>query len=120
MAPSARVPSATLVARRWRSEKAAAEGEAAAAPAAEAAEGEAAQGHEEALAALRAELDEVKSALQYKAADAENVRRRLQREIGEAREFAIRKFAKDLLDVSDDFERALEAAKADAEVSTLI
>eukprot|EP01108_Squamamoeba_japonica_P005868 TRINITY_DN4747_c0_g1_i1.p2 TRINITY_DN4747_c0_g1~~TRINITY_DN4747_c0_g1_i1.p2 ORF type:complete len:243 (+),score=111.37 TRINITY_DN4747_c0_g1_i1:42-731(+) len=64
---------------------------------------------------LQAEIDELKTALAYAMAETENVRKRMQRDIGEAREFGMRSFAKDLLDVSDNFERALEAAKEDAE-----
>lgn len=68
-----------------------------------------------ALAAVKAELDEMKKQLQYAMADRENVRRILMRDVKEARETGLREFAKDLLDVSDNFERALDASKADAE-----
>lgn len=68
-----------------------------------------------ALAKVKAELDEMKKQLQYTMADRENVRRILMRDVKEARETGLREFAKDLLDVSDNFERALEAAKADAD-----
>jgi len=43
------------------------------------------------------------------AADFDNFRRRTNRQIDEIREFALEKFAADLLDVADNFERALKA-----------
>jgi molecular chaperone GrpE len=70
---------------------------------------------DEALAKVKAELDEMKKQLQYAMADRENVRRILLRDVKEARDTGLRDFAKDLLDVSDNFERALDASKADAE-----
>jgi molecular chaperone GrpE len=66
------------------------------------------------LAAVKAEADELKKQLQYAYADRENIRRILMRDVKDAKEYGMREFAKDLLDVSDNFERALEAAKADA------
>ncbi len=69
---------------------------------------------EQQLAALKAEADELKKQLQYAFADRENIRRILMRDVKDAKEFGMREFAKDLLDVSDNFERALAAAKADA------
>ena len=48
-------------------------------------------------------------ALRY-AADAENTRRRAEREVNDARAYAIQKFAKDLLGVADNLARALDHA----------
>jgi molecular chaperone GrpE (heat shock protein) len=67
------------------------------------------------LAAAKAELEEMRSALQYAIAERENVRRILLRDVADAKEFGIRNFADALLDVSDNFERALEAAKPASE-----
>jgi molecular chaperone GrpE len=65
--------------------------------------------------ALRAQLDALKEqALRY-AADAENTRRRAEREINDARAYAISRFAKDLLGVADNLARALEHAPKDAD-----
>jgi molecular chaperone GrpE len=65
--------------------------------------------------ALHAEVAALKEqALRY-AAEAENVRRRAERESNEARAFAISKFAKDLLGVGDNLGRALEHAPKDAQ-----
>lgn len=67
------------------------------------------------LEALRAEAASLKEqALRY-AAEVENMRRRAEREVNDARAFAISKFAKDLLGVADNLSRALEHAPRDAE-----
>jgi molecular chaperone GrpE len=76
---------------------------------------EAAQEHDdETIDALRAETAALKDqALRY-AAEAENTRRRADREINDARAYAIQKFARDLLGVADNLARALEHAPKDA------
>lgn len=51
-------------------------------------------------------------ALRY-AAEAENIKRRAEREANDARAFAIQKFARDLLDAADNLSRALQAAPKD-------
>ena len=72
-------------------------------------------GDETALAALRAESAALKDqALRY-AAEAENTRRRAEREINDARAYAIQAFARDLLGVADNLARALEHAPKDAD-----
>jgi len=47
------------------------------------------------------------------AADAENAKRRAEREANDARAFAIQKFGKDLLGVADNLQRALQHAPRD-------
>lgn len=70
---------------------------------------------EAAVEALRAETAALKEqALRY-AAEAENTRRRAEREINDARAYAITKFAKDLMGVADNLARALEHAPRDSE-----
>ena len=64
-------------------------------------------------AALQEELDTAKDQLARALADAENTRKRAQKEREDASRFAISKFAKDLLDVSDNLRRALEAFPQD-------
>ena len=67
------------------------------------------------LVALRAESVVLKDqALRY-AAEAENTRRRAEREINDARAYAIQTFARDLLGVADNLARALEHAPKDAD-----
>jgi molecular chaperone GrpE len=66
------------------------------------------------IAALKAEAAALKEqALRY-AADAENTRRRAEREANDARAYAIQKFARDLLGVADILDRAMAAAPAES------
>lgn len=66
------------------------------------------------IAALKAEAAGLKEqALRY-AAEAENTRRRAEREANDARAYAIQKFARDLLGVADILDRAMAAAPADS------
>jgi molecular chaperone GrpE len=63
--------------------------------------------------ALKAEIAQLKDqALRY-AAEVENTRRRAEREANDARAYAIQKFARDLLGVADNLQRALAHAPAD-------
>ncbi len=67
---------------------------------------------------LRVEIASLKDqALRY-AAEAENTKRRAEREVNDARAYAISKFAKDLLGVADNLARALEHAPKDAAADT--
>jgi molecular chaperone GrpE len=61
------------------------------------------------LAALKAEAAALKEQVLRYAAEAENTRRRAERESNEARAYAIQKFARDLLGVADNLSRALAA-----------
>ncbi len=66
------------------------------------------------IEALRHEVAALKDqALRY-AAEAENTRRRADREINDARAYAISKFASDLLGVADNLARAMQHAPRDA------
>ena len=62
-----------------------------------------------------AERDEWKDRAMRAAAEADNVRRRTETQMNDARAFAIQRFAKDLLGVADNLERALMAAPKDAD-----
>ena len=64
---------------------------------------------EEQLAAARQESAQLKDQLLRALAEAENVRRRAQREREDAGKYAIANFARDVLQVSDNLHRALEA-----------
>jgi molecular chaperone GrpE len=64
---------------------------------------------EEQLAASRQETAQLKDQLLRALAEAENVRRRAQREREDAGKYAIANFARDVLQVSDNLHRALEA-----------
>ena len=65
------------------------------------------------IAALEAEVAGLKEQVLRFAADAENTKRRAEREANDARAFAIQKFARDLLGVADNLSRALSSATAD-------
>jgi len=68
----------------------------------------------DAVETLRAENAALKDqALRY-AAEAENTRRRAEREANDARAYAIQRFARDLLGVADNLSRALQHAPRDA------
>jgi molecular chaperone GrpE len=58
---------------------------------------------------LLAEIAGLKEQILRYAADGENLRRRTEREVNDARAYAIQKFAKDLFGVSDNLGRALQA-----------
>jgi molecular chaperone GrpE len=64
-------------------------------------------------AALKAEVAQLKDQALRFAAEAENTRRRAEREINDARAYAIQKFARDLLGVADNLQRALAHAPKD-------
>jgi molecular chaperone GrpE len=67
------------------------------------------------LDAVIAERDEWKDRALRVAADMENLKRRAETQQNDARAFAIQRFAKDLLGVADNLERALMAAPKDAD-----
>ncbi len=63
---------------------------------------------------LREELGKVREQMFRIAAEAENTRKRAQREVTDARKYAVTALARDLLDVADNLSRALAAIPADA------
>lgn len=72
---------------------------------------------------LKAEVATAKEQALRALADAENMRRRAEREANDARAYAIQKFARDLLDAADNLARAVQHAPrdhADAQVKTLV
>ena len=75
---------------------------------------------EAASADLAAENAALKDQLLRLAAEMENVKRRAEREANDARAFAIQRFARDLLAVSDNLARALQHAPRDAGVGDFI
>jgi molecular chaperone GrpE len=60
-------------------------------------------------ARLEAELAEAKAAVLYAHAEAQNVRRRAEKEAIDARAYAVTGFARDILSVADNLERGLAA-----------
>ena len=71
-------------------------------------------GPDQELAAAKQEAAQLKDQLLRALAEAENVRRRAQREREDAAKYAITNFARDVLQVSDNLHRALEAIPAAA------
>jgi molecular chaperone GrpE len=65
------------------------------------------------LAAAQAELAALKEQVLRYAAEADNTRRRAEREANDARAYAIQKFARDLLGVADNLARAMASQPAD-------
>lgn len=65
---------------------------------------------------LKSQLKEVNSARLLALADMENVRRIAARDVEQARAYALQSFAKKLLDVADNLNRAVAAVPADARV----
>ena len=65
------------------------------------------------LEALRAEVESLKDQRLRALAEAENIRRRAEREKTEASAYAVTKFARDMLGIADNFARALAAVPAE-------
>ncbi|HWT30584.1 MAG TPA: nucleotide exchange factor GrpE [Propylenella sp.] len=66
------------------------------------------------LAQLEAEKTDLKEKLLRTLADMENLRRRTEREIADARTYAVSNFARDMLNVADNFQRAIDSVPAEA------
>lgn len=66
------------------------------------------------LETLRAEVASLKDQVLRVAANAENTKRRAERDANDARAYAIQKFANDLLRVADNLQRAMQHAPTDA------
>ena len=73
---------------------------------------DAAAGDAAELEAARAEVAGLKEQVLRYAAEAENTKRRAEREANDARAYAIQKFARDLLGVADNLQRAMASKPA--------
>jgi len=60
-------------------------------------------------AQLREELDAAKQEVLYARADTQNVRRRMEKDVADARSYAATGFARDILTVADNLARAIDA-----------
>ncbi len=67
----------------------------------------------EELARLREDLEVAKQDVLYARAETQNVRRRLEKDIADARAYAATGFARDILSVSDNLSRALSSIPAE-------
>ena len=65
------------------------------------------------VAELEAEVSELRDQALRAMAEAENVRKRMQREMEESTKFAVTRFARDMLSVADNLGRALQALPED-------
>jgi len=74
-------------------------------------------GDYEALVRLMKENEELKDRALRVAADMENLRRRTARDVHDARAYAVANFARDMLSVSDNLRRALDAIPTEAKAS---
>jgi molecular chaperone GrpE len=79
-----------------------------------AAAGPAAAGDPKPSTALDRELAEMKDRLLRTLAEMENLRKRTEREVTDARLYGVASFARDVLSVADNIRRALEAVPAEA------
>ena len=68
---------------------------------------------DDALASLRGDLENAKQEVLYARAETQNVRRRMEKDIADARAYAATGFARDILSVADNLSRALETIPAD-------
>ena len=87
-------------------------------------QGEATASHtDDTLAALTKERDDMRDKLMRALAEAENTRKRMERTQADTTKYAVTGFAKDMLDISDNLRRALDAIsedqRADDKVKTL-
>jgi len=61
------------------------------------------------IAQLRSDLEAAKQDVLYAKADTQNVRRRMEKDVQDARNYAATGFARDILSVADNLARAIEA-----------
>ena len=68
---------------------------------------------EDALASLRGDLEAAKQDALYARAETQNVRRRMEKDVQDARNYAATGFARDVLSVADNLARAIDAVPAE-------
>jgi len=71
------------------------------------------QSGDDAIAKLQAENADLKDRLLRALAEVENVRRRAEKDVKDTRQYAVAKFASDILSVADNMERALASIPAE-------
>ena len=67
----------------------------------------------DAIARLKEDLEAAKQEVLYAKADTQNVRRRLEKDVADARTYAATGFARDILSVADNLGRAIDAVPQD-------
>ena len=68
---------------------------------------------EDSLARLRGDLETAQQEMLYARAEVQNVRRRMEKDVQDARAYAATGFARDVLSVWDNLSRAIDAIPAD-------
>ena len=68
---------------------------------------------DDALASLRGDLENAKQEVLYARAETQNVRRRMEKDVQDARNYAATGFARDILSVADNLGRALQSIPAE-------
>ena len=68
---------------------------------------------DEAMASLRADLEKAQQDMLYARAEVQNVRRRMEKDIQDARAYAATGFARDILSVADNLARAIDHVPAE-------
>ena len=68
---------------------------------------------DDALASLRGDLEAAKQETLYAKAETQNVRRRMEKDVADARNYAATGFARDILSVADNLGRALDSIPQD-------
>ena len=74
-----------------------------------ASDGEEGESLSDAIEALRSELAEAKQEVLYARADTQNVRRRMEKDVTDARTYTATGFARDILSVADNLARAVDS-----------
>jgi molecular chaperone GrpE len=72
-------------------------------------DGETENGLDKALDSLRNDLDAAKQDVLYARAETQNLRRRMEKDVADARAYAATGFARDILSVADNLTRAIDA-----------
>lgn len=67
----------------------------------------------DALDALRSDLEAAQQEVLYAKAEVQNVRRRMEKEVQDARAYAATGFARDMLSIADNLSRAIDAVPAE-------
>jgi molecular chaperone GrpE len=70
--------------------------------------------HDDIIAGLRAEVADLKDRLLRAHAEVENIRKRSEREKEETAKYAVTRLARDIVNVGDNFQRAIDAVPPDA------
>ena len=70
---------------------------------------DAAAGNDDPIALLRGDLETARQDVLYAKAETQNLRRRMEKEVADARAYAATGFARDMLAISDNLARALDA-----------